>query len=611
MAESALDKMFIEIGLDAKELEAGLKQAAQLVANLQKGFEAAGEKIDAEVKKMSASSLLFGGVSDHVADRVLEIGSSAQKAALIAGRSFEAIRSKATLAVNGLTRILAPIAGAMAAGTVAANFSKQGEALAVLSDRLGVSVEKIDAWSKANRDAGGSAEAFQGALEDWVLNTGRGADEFFKLGEHVKGMTDVQAQYFLNAMGLSQESAAVFIKYKDAAKGAADAYASTAMTQEQAEAAQKVNIQWRRFTDQIQAVGNVLAMTLLPVVEKVLGVFSKGLQFLNEHSRGVKFILGTIAAFVGASFLPAIIGAVTAFVSMAKGIGLASAAMKVLNGVLMANPIGAAVAAAIALGLVLEDLWTWFQGGDSLFGSFFETLGKWIGIASDWIGNFFKSIVDGIANALYSAVEKVVNGVKKIVGGVKDAVSSFFGFGDDEEEGSNVKPRAKEADDAYRQLSEAAWMSELRGSGANEATAYRQAQWHAKREVEGFSDEERQSRIDAIRKDYESGEHRLMDASTYDALMSQYERANGGAAMKDAMRVENAGGARASIVERQVERGGGGSIQNDMQVQVTTTVSTTDDPQAVGEAVGNSVKRALSSSNRMLTQAQTGVVQKG
>lgn len=425
---NAIDKLVISLGLDSRELSNGLQRASQAIADFGKQVENDGGALDRFAASASKSTLLLGGVSDEAAERVMAIGTAGQKASLLAGRSMDALGKKVGTIGTVFKTAFAPLIAVFAAGKVLDNLSRMGESLDILSERTGVATDKIDAWAKANRDAGGSEEAFKSALERWTVDQGRAADDFFRMGEAVKGMTSQQAAYFLNAMGLSQDAAAVFTKFKDGAEEAAAAYKGVALTPEQAKTAREMNILWRQFTDQAQALGNVLAVTVLPIVNKVLKTLGDGVAFLRKHSQFVKIALTAVGVALAATYgrnLFKAIGVVKAFFQTVKA---GQGVMAALNATMLANPIGLLIAGITTLALLLDDFFTFLDGGQSVFGDFLSFLGfsdEQIDEFRKTLNSFFEAIgnlPDYIAGKLREGWEEV----KKIGGWISDLFSGLI-----------------------------------------------------------------------------------------------------------------------------------------------------------------------------------------
>ena len=252
-----------------------------------------------------------------------------------------------------------------------------------------MSAQKIDAWAKANEDAGGSQEAFKGALENFILTTGRGEKAFFEMGDHIKGLSQRQAEYFLQSQGLSADAAAVFLKYRDNAEEAAKAFEGVAFTDEQVKLAREFNRQWRNFTNQASSLGGVLLTAVMPPLTAVMKAISSGVGYLAEHSRFVKIAAGAIAAIFGGAYLRNIVAAVKAsslFVNVfVKGMPV----IKAFNAALLANPLGVLIAAAVAASVVIDDFAGFLEGDISALESFM----KWCGLTSEEIDNIRKNIL--------------------------------------------------------------------------------------------------------------------------------------------------------------------------------------------------------------------------
>lgn len=389
MAGNIIDSLLVKIGLDSEQLKDGLDQAAQGIDNFARGAERSGEAVDRLAAHATKSGLLLGNVSDDVAERILEIGSSGQKAALVAGRAMDTLGKQVGAIGEKIMALGAPLLAAFGGTALFQSFVQDGNALAILSDRLGVSAQKIDAWAKANEDAGGSQEAFKGALENFILTTGRGEKAFFEMGDHIKGLSQRQAEYFLQSQGLSADAAAVFLKYRDNAEEAAKAFEGVAFTDEQVKLAREFNRQWRNFTNQASSLGGVLLTAVMPPLTAVIKAISSGVSYLAEHSQFVKIAAGAIAAIFGGAYLRNIVAAVKAsslFVNVfVKGMPV----IKAFNAALLANPLGVLIAAAVAASVVIDDFAGFLEGDISALESFM----KWCGLTSEEIDNIRKNIL--------------------------------------------------------------------------------------------------------------------------------------------------------------------------------------------------------------------------
>ncbi len=416
MAGNIIDSLLVKIGLDSEQLKDGLDQAAQGIDNFARGAERSGEAVDRLAAHATKSGLVLGNVSDDVAERILEIGSSGQKAALVAGRAMDTLGKQVGAIGEKIMALGAPLLAAFGGTALFQSFVQDGNALAILSDRLGVSAQKIDAWAKANEDAGGSQEAFKGALENFILTTGKGEKAFFEMGDHIKGLSQRQAEYFLQSQGLSADAAAVFLKYRDNAEEAAKAFEGVAFTDEQVKLAREFNRQWRNFTNQASSLGGVLLTAVMPPLTSVIKAISSGVSYLAEHSRFVKIAAGAIAAIFGGAYLRNIVSAVKAsslFVNVfVKGMPV----IKAFNAALLANPLGVLIAAAVAACAIIDDFAGFLEGDVSAL----ETFMQWCGLTSEEVDNIRQNIL-----SFCRAVWNIPNNIKLALGEAWDVIKEM------------------------------------------------------------------------------------------------------------------------------------------------------------------------------------------
>lgn len=416
MAGNIIDSLLVKIGLDSEQLKDGLDQAAQGIDNFARGAERSGEAVDRLAAHATKSGLVLGNVSDDVAERILEIGSSGQKAALVAGRAMDTLGKQVGAIGEKIMALGAPLLAAFGGTALFQSFVQDGNALAILSDRLGVSAQKIDAWAKANEDAGGSQEAFKGALENFILTTGKGEKAFFEMGDHIKGLSQRQAEYFLQSQGLSADAAAVFLKYRDNAEEAAKAFEGVAFTDEQVKLAREFNRQWRNFTNQASSLGGVLLTAVMPPLTAVMKAISSGVSYLAEHSHFVKIAAGAIAAIFGGAYLRNIVAAVKAsglFVNVfVKGMPV----IKAFNAALLANPLGVLIAAAVAACAIIDDFEGFLEGDVTAL----ETFMQWCGLTSEEIDNIRQNIL-----SFCRAVWNIPNNIKLALGEAWDVIKEM------------------------------------------------------------------------------------------------------------------------------------------------------------------------------------------
>lgn len=176
-------------------------------------------------------------------------------------------------------------------------------------------------------------------------------------------------------------------------------------TQEDLKLATDMESAWLDFKDSITSVTKEISRVLLPPLTKVLKYLADGITFLKDFK-----YRGTLAfAGLGFAMIP-ILSKVTAFVSTLKSLSMVTGIMKtvqtVVSGIGTAmtvalSPIGLIALAFIALFLVCEDLYGYFNGKDSLFGT----------LAKD-----------------YPAVQGFLDAVSATVSTIKSAIATLIDF---------------------------------------------------------------------------------------------------------------------------------------------------------------------------------------
>lgn len=245
---------------------------------------------------------------------------------------------------------------------------------------------------------------------------GKGEKAFFEMGDHIKGLSQRQAEYFLQSQGLSADAAAVFLKYRDNAEEAAKAFEGVAFTDEQVKLAREFNRQWRNFTNQASSLGGVLLTAVMPPLTAVMKTISSGVGYLAEHSRFVKIAAGAIAAIFGGAYLRNIVAAVKAsglFVNVfVKGMPV----IKAFNAALLANPLGVLIAAAVAACAIIDDFEGFLEGDVTAL----ETFMQWCGLTSEEVDNIRQNIL-----SFCRAVWNIPNNIKLALGEAWDVIKEM------------------------------------------------------------------------------------------------------------------------------------------------------------------------------------------
>lgn len=392
-----VEEFAIAVGLDAKELSEGLQEAKKEVEGaLQSAKQGLSEVGDASAAASAASA---SGVS-KVADGLDDVGKASQKAAQEVKTGFGGLGS----IFDGLKGKIAEVVGVlglMAGGVQAfSNYVDQSDALGKLSQQLGISVDDLDAWAKANEAAGGSAEALFDSLKAYYDQTGRPAEEFFKLGEKIEGMTRRQAQAYLRAQGVAYDAIPVFLEGQKAADKLVDKYRKTAFTSQDAKNARAFKVAWMDFKSSAQDVGNTLIRGVMPAVKGVVEMLTGLIRIVRENIRVFALLGAGLLVVFGAKQLKSIkdvVGAVKAF-----GLALKTSFL----------PVAAIAAGVAALALAIDDLIGFAEGADSAF----ERLLRQFGMTDDEIESVREAVsgfIDG-CKELWEALKPLVGDAVKL-----------------------------------------------------------------------------------------------------------------------------------------------------------------------------------------------------
>lgn len=253
------------------------------------------------------------------------------------------------------------------------NYINEGAKLDDISKKVRMNVSEIDAWRKANVAAGGSAEAFTQAMQAFTERTGASGEVFLRMGKQLNGMTGAQANYALKYLGLTRESAAVFLQNNKQMGELVETYRKLALTPKDAENARRFKISWQVTGMAIQSIGNGIAKFFLPYIEKAVTAFGEASAFIGEHSQFIQLALKGISIAAVLAFGPK-----SALMMFGKLLGA------------LTSPIGLLIAGVLLLAGAIDDLIVFTKGGPSVFEDFLKS----VGYTDDQIKGIRKSFQD-------------------------------------------------------------------------------------------------------------------------------------------------------------------------------------------------------------------------
>lgn len=365
--DKTTDSLVIDVSVNSNDVIKFFEVLSDKLNQLLGYAQSAGEKLDSigdstdGINKASAS---FDEVSQNAKKTSKEVGKVGEsgetagkkvvKSSKDASKSLSQLDSVAKRVFAAIKSYAAPLAAMFGAKFMFGNFLDEGAKLDDISKKVRMNVSEIDAWRKANVAAGGSAEAFTQAMQAFTERTGASGEVFLRMGKQLNGMTGAQANYALKYLGLTRESAAVFLQNNKQMGELVETYRKLALTPKDAENARRFKISWQVTGMAIQNIGNQFAKFFIPWVEKAVKVFGDASLFIGEHSQFIKIALTGIATAAALAFGPK------------------SALM--MAGKLL-SPIGLVVAGVLLLAGAIDDLIVFTKGGPSVFEDFLKSVG--------------------------------------------------------------------------------------------------------------------------------------------------------------------------------------------------------------------------------------------
>lgn len=434
-----------DVKKQAQDTGSSLEDVEAAAQKLQTAFDAAVREgkelglVQAEARKMR-DSLVAAGASKSELEAL-------DRAAKKLGVTLEDSTEKG---VTGFTRFasvagkaLAVIGGVAAIKSAADAYYEQAEAIDRTAQSLGLSMERLQAWQGAAATVGGEAEELadrfrdmsdyiidatkfdSGPLKDIAaelgisLKTAGGearatedvmldlADAFQRVGAQASTAYGMQMSFdpatiTLLQKGRGELEALLKVQQEQAAFSRQDAE----LARKQKIAVMQLDVAWQSFVNGLLRV----ASPIITGITESIGNFT---AFLARNSRAIAISLTLIAGVITAAMVPAL-------ASMAAAAWAAIA------------PFAPFIAAAVALGLVLDDLWTFMEGGESAF----EELLRWLGLSDKQIeqvrtvlnalGSVVKSVF-GLFTSLFSLDGNAIMGALKEVQASLENLKNVFG----------------------------------------------------------------------------------------------------------------------------------------------------------------------------------------
>lgn len=349
------------------------------VQDAQKGLDKLGDTAK------QATAAAAGGM-DAAADKARELGTNARQA----GAAVQQAGERGAQGFDGLLGVLGKVAlalGGLAAvkGALSDYAQTVGE-IEKTSDMLGMSMEAWQGWAYAAQQAGLEAEDVRDRLMDlgdWMLDlnvndsgplkdfaektktsfkTATGAtvsmeEGLMRLADAAQKMDRQQATSWLQQIGFDEKTTPLILK----GRKAIEEYIRTGKEQalyskRDAENARRMRQAWQGVVTAYKAVSGAVLRALGPAFDVLADKLTSLGAWVRENETSLVIVLGAVASVITVALTPALWG-------------LASAAMAAMA------PFAPFIAAALALGVALDDLWAFASGGNSVLENLLRRFG--------------------------------------------------------------------------------------------------------------------------------------------------------------------------------------------------------------------------------------------
>lgn len=295
-------------------------------------------------------------------------------------------RSLSQSLMSPLKAALGAVAAGLSLGAVTKQYLNQADSIGKLADAIGADIEELQAWGEAATRAGGSAEGFNASITSlnrmlqMTATTGKGPasmaleqfgikakdargkardtfDILRDLAGKMEGMDKQKAIGFGQKLGLDRGT----IMLLQSGRAAVDDLiarqkALGVYTKEDAEIAAKANDAIADLGQSLKSGAAIIMRFIVPAITWLADKMTSVVQFFKRHQPLVVAGLGAIAAIITARMIPALI-------KMAAANAKAFAPFMLL----------AAIISAVAL--VVDDFWTYLNGGKSALEGLWSKLG--------------------------------------------------------------------------------------------------------------------------------------------------------------------------------------------------------------------------------------------
>lgn len=355
-----------------------------------KGIKKTGEAFDDLKDKGKKDTKSVGDNVEDLGDKVKKESNKIKEAL---DKAFAGLKEK-TMGNMGLASSLTALAGAAGGALVAgislnAVMERSESILQRVNDaaNFNIDISQYDALGKVFQQNGLDAEGFRDSIFDLNESLGeaaadaesgkakafktfgvnikdaqgniKGADQaLLELAGSMEKMSKQQAIFQIKQLGITDNKTIDTLlkgrKYME--EQIALQKQKGVLDQEAADNALKYKAAMGELESAVGSLMDSLAVMLLPVLTDVAQGFLKFVNFVREHKG---FVVGAFGAMAGVG--------VVKLIPMIKDLTTAMKLLKI-ESILALWPFYLIAAAVIAVGLLVDDLWNYFTGGESVIG---------------------------------------------------------------------------------------------------------------------------------------------------------------------------------------------------------------------------------------------------
>lgn len=384
-----ISDLLVKIGVDAdvskvKQFEAGITKVTKVVA-----------VADAALAGMAGGLTAFVQKSLEGLDEIAQL-------------------SRVTGEATDNIQILGTIAETAGSSVQASNNSIEG-----LSRTIGEAANGVGLGARAFENYGLSAKKANGDIKS-------ATEVMEELRGKMRGMSEQQQIAMLAKLGIDKSMIQVLrMTNEEMAEARKNAEALTLGTgsQKGADEAAALQDSLTQVAQVVRAVSEYVALQLSPAIREAVEVFKNWFVVNNEIIKeNLAGFANGIATFF--KFISSLAKAIDNVIRNTVGWKVALAAVATVMGILSASsiaamgPIYAIIGAVSAFFLLVDDLLTYMDGGESALGDFWEPFANAI--------NFIKPYFMEWVELIKATISNLVTSVREIVGGIVSIFTNVF-----------------------------------------------------------------------------------------------------------------------------------------------------------------------------------------